>query len=95
MENMDKGLTVPKWGLIVWPKIPQMPKSLFAQFVCPSPKSLDFNERRLHWSSLVRDFNQQEFLIAFHSCKQQNEEKNVIIKINLAFNDLTKSISIS
>ena len=24
MENMDKGLTVPKWGLIVWPKIPQI-----------------------------------------------------------------------
>ena len=22
MENMDKGLTVPKWLLIVWPKIP-------------------------------------------------------------------------
>ena len=25
MENMDKGLTVPKWVLIVWPKIPEMP----------------------------------------------------------------------
>ena len=25
MENMDKGLTVAKWVLIVWPKIPQMP----------------------------------------------------------------------
>jgi hypothetical protein len=25
MENMDKGLTVPKWVLTVWPKIPQMP----------------------------------------------------------------------
>ena len=23
---MDKGLTVPKWMLINWPKIPQMPK---------------------------------------------------------------------
>jgi hypothetical protein len=26
MEIMDKGLTVPKWVLIVWPKIPQMPQ---------------------------------------------------------------------
>jgi hypothetical protein len=26
MENMDKELTVPKWVLIVWPKIPQMSK---------------------------------------------------------------------
>jgi hypothetical protein len=29
-------------------KIPQMPQNLFAQFVCPSPKVLDFNEKRLH-----------------------------------------------
>ena len=46
MENMDKGLTVPKWVLIVWPKIPQMPQNLNAQFVCPSPKNLDFNEKK-------------------------------------------------
>jgi hypothetical protein len=54
MKNMDKGLTVPKWVLIVWPKIPQMPQSLSAQFVCPSPKVLDFNEKRLHWVSVDR-----------------------------------------
>ena len=54
MENIDKRLTVPKWGLIVWPKIPQMPKNLFEQFVCPSPKVLDFNKKRLHWESVVR-----------------------------------------
>ena len=45
MENMDEGLTVPKWVLIVLPKIPQMPQNLFTQFVCPSPKVLDFNEK--------------------------------------------------
>ena len=28
---MDKGLTVPKWVLIVWPKIPQMPQNFSAQ----------------------------------------------------------------
>ena len=46
MENMDKGLTLPKWVLIVQPKIPQKPQNLFAQFVGPSPKVLDFNEKK-------------------------------------------------
>ena len=55
MENMDKELTVAKWVLIVWPKISQMPQNLFAQFVCPSSKVLDFNDKRLHWASVVRD----------------------------------------
>ena len=52
---MDKGLTVPKWVLIVWPKIPKMSQNLSAQFVCPSPKDLDFNEKGLHWASVVRE----------------------------------------
>ena len=30
---MDNGLTVPKWVLIVCPKIPQTPQNLSAQFV--------------------------------------------------------------
>ena len=30
MENMDKGLTVPKWVLIVWQKILQMPHNFSA-----------------------------------------------------------------
>ena len=50
MENMDKGLTVPKWVLIVQPKIPQMPQNLSAQ----AQKFEIFNEKRLHWASLVR-----------------------------------------
>ena len=50
MENMDKGLTVPKQVLIVWLKIPPI---LSALFVCPSPKVLDFNDDRLHWASVV------------------------------------------
>ena len=57
MENMDKGLTAPEWVLIVWPKIPQMPQNLSAEFVCPSLKVMDFNEKRLHWASVVRDYN--------------------------------------
>ena len=40
MENLDKGLTVAKWVLIVWLK---MHRNLFAQFVCPRPQVLDFN----------------------------------------------------
>ena len=59
MENMDKGLTVPKWVLIVWPKIPQMPQNLSAQFVCPSPKVLDFNEKRLQWASVVSELTEK------------------------------------
>ena len=27
------------------------------EFVCPNPKVLDFNEKRLHWASVVRDIN--------------------------------------
>ena len=52
MENMDK---VPKWVLINWPKIPQMPPNLSAQIVCPSPKVWDFDEKRLHRASVVRE----------------------------------------
>ena len=52
---MDKGFTVQKWVLVVWPKIPQQPQNLSAQFVSPSPKVLDFNGKRLHWASVVRE----------------------------------------
>ena len=63
MENMDKGLTVPKWVLIVWPKMPQ---NVSAQFVCPSPKVLDFNEKRLHWASIDRAFTYLTIYVCFH-----------------------------
>jgi hypothetical protein len=59
MENMDNGLNVLKWVLIVWPKIPQMPQNLSAKFVGPCPKVLDFNEKMLHWLSVVRGLNLQ------------------------------------
>ena len=41
ISSKKMGFTVPKWVLIVWPKIPQMPKNLSAQFACPDPKVLD------------------------------------------------------
>ena len=53
--NMEKGRIVPKWVLIVRPKITQMAHNLFAKFFCPCPKVLDFDEKRLHWASVVRD----------------------------------------
>ena len=71
MENMDKGLTVPKWVLIVWLKIPQMPQNLSAQFVCPSPKVLDFNEKRLHWASVVRDHVHAQKIAMFEQLNDQ------------------------
>ena len=55
MENVDKGLKVPTCVLINRPKIPMiMPQNLSAQIVCPSPKVWDFDEKRLHWASVVR-----------------------------------------
>ena len=56
MKNMDKGLTVTKWVLIVWPKIPQMLQNLLAQFVSPSTEVMDFNEKSLHWASVIREW---------------------------------------
>ena len=58
MEKMDKGLTVPKWVLIDWSKIPQMPQNISAQIVCPtSPEVWDFDKKKasLGVASLVRD----------------------------------------
>jgi hypothetical protein len=63
MENMDKGLTVPKWVLINRQKIPQMPQNLSVQIVCPSPKALDFNEKRLHWASVDGGFSPLTFVV--------------------------------
>ena len=54
MENMDKGLTVPKWVMIVWPKIPQMPQNYIPNLSAQARK-FHFNEKRLHWASVVRD----------------------------------------
>ena len=54
MENVDKELTVPKWVLINRPKPPQMPQNLSTPIVCPSPEVWDFDEKRLHWASVVR-----------------------------------------
>ena len=58
MENINKGLTVPKWVLIVQLKIPKMSQNSSAQVVCSSPKVMDFNGKRLHWASAVHGMSQ-------------------------------------
>ena len=52
MENMDQGLTVPKWVLINRPKIPKTLQNLSDQIVCPSLKFWYSDERKA--SLLVR-----------------------------------------
>ena len=59
---MDKGLTVPKIGADG--SAENTPK-----FICQSPKVWDFNEKRLHWASVVRGFaglyNLKRYQISF------------------------------
>mgnify|MGYP007086833827 CR=1 FL=1 len=46
-----------------------MPQNLSVQIVCPSPKVLDFDEKRLHWASIVRACMHAVDLIAENSIK--------------------------
>ena len=49
MENMDEGLTVPKWVLINQLKIHQMPQNLSVQIVCPNSADTPANlSQHLH-----------------------------------------------
>ena len=43
-----------------------MPKNLSTQFVCPNPKVLEFNEKGLHWASVVRAANCSTHLFLLH-----------------------------
>ena len=56
MENMDKGLTVPKWVLINRPKIPKRPKIYLPKLSAQAQKFWDFDEKSLRWASVVRDW---------------------------------------
>ena len=55
-EKHGQGTHCAKMGADSSDDKPQMPQNLFAQFVCPSPKVLDFNEKRLHWTFVVGGF---------------------------------------
>ena len=52
MENMDKGFTAEKSA---------EDTQNAPNFICPSPKVWDFDEKRLHWgrASVVPDFIKQ------------------------------------
>ena len=78
MEKMDKGLTVSKWVLINCPKKTKMPQKLSAQIVCPSPKVWDFDEKRLHWASVVRAF---AYLITCTALYKKQTKTDWIAKI--------------
>ena len=41
-------------GIYNFVDTPNAPEYISTQFVCPSPKVLDFNEKRLYWVSAVR-----------------------------------------
>ena len=71
MKKMDKGLTVSKWVLINWLKIPQMHQNLSAQIAYPSPKFWDFDKKRLHWASVVRAF---AYLITCRTVQKANQK---------------------
>ena len=53
---MEKALTVPKWVLIIQPKIPPNDPESISPICLPKPKILDFNEKSLHWASVVRAY---------------------------------------
>ena len=43
----------PKWMVIVQAKNTPNASNLSTQFFCPCPKNLNFNEKWLHWASVV------------------------------------------
>ena len=46
-----------------------MPKNLSAQFVCPIPNVWDFDEKRLHWASVVHVFTGCVNVLLNYRCK--------------------------
>ena len=84
MENMDKGLTAPKWMLIVWPKIPPN-----AQIVCQSPKVWDFEEKRLHWASVVRVYKVLKIVRCKNAGAENSSRKTMIAESTRQFSRRT------
>ena len=85
MKNMDKGLNVPKWVLINWPKIPQIPQNLYIQVVCSSYKVLVFNEKRLQWASVVRVFSlTAEWVVAHYVCNIASSDEAFVLGMRVS-----------
>ena len=51
---MEKGHTVPKWVLISWPKIPQMPKIYLSNLFAQAQKFGISMKKKLFWAFVVR-----------------------------------------
>ena len=85
MKNIDKKCNVPKWVLINWPKIPQMPQNLFAQIVCPNPKVWDFDEKRLHWASVVRVYKVLKIVRCKNAGAENSSRKTMIAESTRQF----------
>jgi hypothetical protein len=83
LNNGKHGLldwkTVPKWVLIVLPKIPQMPQNISAQNVCPSPKVQDFWKKALSGSvgspkvNVVLQKSMSRFSLYRYVCKKDKK----------------------
>ena len=87
---MDKGLTVTKWVLIIGRKYPKyVPQNLSAQIVCPSPKVMNFNEKRLHWVSVVGGQAQKAKATYTKLCCKRNY---VLLYLTLFRNEKHKTI---
>ena len=68
-------------------KIPQMPQNLFAQFVCPSLKVLDFNEKKLKWACGVGVLN-QGLLLNLETLKPWQQSTSFYV-FDLSYADMT------
>ena len=53
---MEKALTASQQVLITQPKIPPNDPEIICPICLPKPKILDFNEKSLHWASVVRAY---------------------------------------
>jgi hypothetical protein len=58
MENMDKGLTVPKWVLMFGQKYPKYPKIYLPNLLAQAQKFWISMKKGLHWASVVRGLGQ-------------------------------------
>ena len=65
MENMDKGLTVPKWVLINQPKIPQMLQNYLLKLSVQAQKFGILMKKGFIGSSVVRGRNNESHRIFY------------------------------
>ena len=79
---MDKGLTVPKWVLIVWPKN-KIPQIYLPNLSAQAQKVLSFNEKRRNWASVVSDAKYSMFTNAGGAVAFNHFQKSLISVKNM------------